>query len=83
MRAQQGAPQRLAQRVLEAIAAGCSDLVAIEQITHLTGLQISNAAQKLRKRGLIEIPAPGEYRLTAAGSVWLQSGRSMHCGEHQ
>lgn len=75
------APQRLAQRVLEAIAAGCSGVAAIEQITGLSAVQVGNAVQVLRKRHLIEIPAPGEYRLTETGSAWLQSGRSIASGQ--
>ena len=76
-----GTAPRLAQRVLEAIAAGCDSLPTLSQATALTPLQLNNAVQKLRRRKLIEVRAPGCYRITEAGADWLLSGRSLAGGQ--
>lgn len=82
---------RISQRVLEAIAAGAGDSEAAAAATGMTPKQVSNGAQKLRRRGLLEITnqdhyrlaGQGIYRITEAGTAWLAGGRAVAGGQSE
>ncbi len=74
-------PPRIANAVLTAISAGTLTLGGLAEQLDCSRSSVSNAAQKLRRRGFITIPTAGEYRLTAAGREWLDTGRSIASGQ--
>lgn len=74
-------PPRISNAVLTAISAGTLTLGGLAEQLDCSRTSVSNAAQKLRRRGFITIPAPGEYRLTDAGRQWIDTGRSVASGQ--
>jgi predicted transcriptional regulator len=75
-------PQPLnAQSVLAAISAGDNNSASIMQTTGLTRIQVTDAVRKLRGRGYVEIPKPGNYRITDAGRTWLTTGKAIVSGQ--
>lgn len=71
------------QSVLEAVGAtpGGLGLDAVQDATGLERKAINACVQQLRRRSLIEITSPGQYRVTAAGAGWLAKGRAIASGQ--
>ena len=70
-----------AQETLAHIAQGKTQLADLAVALGRSKRDAVMFAQALRRRGLIEIKAPGCYALTEAGSAWLASGRQIASGQ--
>lgn len=68
---------RTSQQILHAIGTGRSTPAAIAEATGRSPAVVRHIATKLRRSGLADSPARGNYVLTDAGRDWLASGRSI------
>lgn len=72
----------LAQRVLSEIGQGRQQLAELAGVLGRERHSVVNAVQVLKRRGLVEASARGNYRLTEAGQAWLSHGQAVCSGSH-
>jgi hypothetical protein len=71
----------LAQNVLVEIVRGNVLLGTIAQATGSPWRDVVNAVQRIKRRGLVTIVAPGRYAATEAGVAWVDSGSEIKSGQ--
>lgn len=72
---------RVCQKTLQQLASGVKSLEAITAAIGTERRTVVNAVQQLKRRGLVEITAPGQYALTESGHEWVASGRVVTSGQ--